>query len=255
MTPFILAFGDSLTEGYGLAPDQSFASQLERLLRGRYPQAVVFNAGLSGDTTASALARLPRVLTTLKAHPDLVIVELGANDLLRAIPLERTRANLDAILSELKRCRLPVLLAQMDGPRFLGGFGERCSAMYRELAVRHSTAVAPFLPPNVLGNPALTLRDRVHPNALGTAWIAQAFLPAVETALEKVSPPGQRERPHSVLRVARAKLARDIHRHQSYEWWGVGTGRSIATIDRIARGASEFRTRIYVGIARPSVGT
>lgn len=184
MKPLILAFGDSLTEGYGLAARHSFASQLETRLRARRPQAEVINAGLSGDTTASALLRLPRVLSALTALPQLAIVELGANDLLRGIPLEATRANLDAILTELRRCRLPVLLAQMDAPPFLGAFGQSCTAIYAELATRHGVAVAPFLPKGLLGNPALTLADRVHPNAAGTALIAEAFLPAVEAALD-----------------------------------------------------------------------
>nr|WP_246152573.1 arylesterase [Sphingomonas montanisoli] len=179
----MLAFGDSLTEGYGLARSQSFAGQLETLLQARHPHASVINAGLSGDTTSSAVARLPRVLSQLTARPDLVIVELGANDLLRGIALETTRANLDTILTELKRCGLPVLLAQMDAPRFLGAFGQNCTAIYAELAKRHGTGLAPFLPPGLLGNPALTLRDRVHPNAAGTTLIAKGFLPAVEAAL------------------------------------------------------------------------
>lgn len=184
MEPLVLAFGDSLTEGYGLTPSQSFASQLEHLLRQRHPGARVVNAGVSGDTTASALARLPKLLSGLRQVPDLVIVELGANDLLRGIPLERTHANLDAILTELKRCKLSVLLAQMDAPSFLGIFGQACTALYADLATRHGVALAPFLPRGVLGNPALTLRDRIHPNAKGTALIASRFLPAVEAALD-----------------------------------------------------------------------
>ena len=183
MTINILAFGDSLTEGYGLAPSQSFAARLEALLQPLHPGARVQNAGLSGDTSASALARLPGLLSRLTARPDLVIVELGANDLLRGIALEKTRANLDTILIELKRCGLPVLLAQMDPPRFLGAFGQSCSAIYQELGRRHDVPVAPFLPAGILGNPALTLRDRVHPNAAGTDLIARGFLPAVEAAL------------------------------------------------------------------------
>lgn len=187
MKPLILAFGDSLTEGYGLAPSQSFASQIERLLRQRYADAQVVNAGISGDTTASALARLPRLLSSLRQIPDLVIVELGANDLLRGIPLERTRANLDTILTELKRCNLPILLAQMEAPPFLGMFGQACTALYADLATRHGVALAPFLPEGVLGNPALTLRDRVHPNVKGTALIASHFLPAVVAALDRAT--------------------------------------------------------------------
>ena len=184
MKPLILAFGDSLTEGYGLAASQSFASQLDALLKVHHADAQVINAGISGNTTSSALTRLPRVLSGLCATPDLVIVELGANDLLRGIPLETTRANLATILIELKRCGLPVLLAQMDPPRFLGAFGQTCSAIYADLGRRHGVPVAPFLPAGIIGSPLLTLRDRVHPNAAGTALIAKAFLPSVEAALQ-----------------------------------------------------------------------
>lgn len=184
MKPLILAFGDSLTEGYGLPASQSFAAQLETLLKVRHPAARVINAGLSGDTTSTARTRLAGVLSGLRSAPDLVIVELGANDLLRNIPLHVTRANLDAIVTEVRRCGLPVLLAQMEAPRFLGAFGRQCSAIYGELAERHGIATAPFLPRGLLGNPALTLPDRVHPNAAGAAMIAQRFLPAVEAALD-----------------------------------------------------------------------
>lgn len=183
MTPYILAFGDSLTEGYGLARSDSFASQLEGFLRVRHPMARVENAGVSGDTTASARQRLPRVLSGLSATPDLVIVELGANDPLRGLSLEATRANLDAILQELQRCRLPVLLARMNPPAMLGAFGRACAALYDDLAAKHGVAVAAFFPDGVLGHPALTLRDRVHPNARGVAMIARGLLPAVEAAL------------------------------------------------------------------------
>jgi acyl-CoA thioesterase I len=183
MSPYIIAFGDSLTEGYGLPRHQSFASQLEALLRSSHPHARVDNEGVSGDTTQSALARLPRVLSRLEARPDLVIVELGANDLLRGIPLATTRRNLDAILSELARCRLSVLLARMEAPTWLGGFARECTALYDALGQSHGVPVAPFLPPGVLGHPGLTLPDRVHPNAEGYARIAHGFLPAVEEAL------------------------------------------------------------------------
>lgn len=183
MFPYIIAFGDSLTQGYGLPRHHSFASQLEALLRSTHSHARVDNEGASGDTTQSALARLPRVLSRLGDRPDLVIVELGANDLLRGMPLATTRRNLDAILTELGRCELPVLLARMDAPAWLGSLGRDCAALYDELGQVHGVPVAPFLPPGVLGHPGLTLPDRVHPNAEGYARIARAFLPAVENAL------------------------------------------------------------------------
>jgi acyl-CoA thioesterase-1 len=181
--PTILAFGDSLTAGYGLPNAQSFAAQLEKALQQRHPGAVVVNAGLSGDTTATALNRLPKLLSSLKAKPDLAIVELGANDLLRGIPNAATRANLDAIIVDLARIGIPVLLARMEAPALLGAFGKACDAIYTELAARHGIPSAAFFPRGVLANPALCLRDRIHPNAQGVAAIVKGFLPAVLEAL------------------------------------------------------------------------
>jgi acyl-CoA thioesterase-1 len=181
--PYVLAFGDSLTAGYGLARDESFPAQLEAALRARWPTARVQNAGVSGDTSTSGLARLPRVLSGLTRKPDLAIVELGANDLLRGMSPERTRLNLDAILAEFARCGISVLLAAMEAPRFLGTFAGRCDAVFTGLAAKHGVPVAPFFPAGVLGNRALTLADRLHPNARAIAMVTQGILPAVVRAL------------------------------------------------------------------------
>jgi acyl-CoA thioesterase-1 len=184
--PTILAFGDSLTEGYGLASQDSFTAQLQALLAPGYPGVRVINAGVSGDSTSDGLKRLPRLLSGMKVRPDLAIVEFGANDLIRGIPLQRTRANLDAMLVEFARCGIATLLAQMEASRFLGAFGEACSAVYTDLAVKHGVPVFPFFPRGVLGNPALCLRDRIHPNAAGVGAIARAAVPAVAAAIEQV---------------------------------------------------------------------
>ena len=181
--PFILAFGDSLTAGYGLAPDRSFPRQLEGLLRVRHPAAQVHNAGVSGDTSAGGLARLPRVLASLPARPDLAIVELGANDLLRGIAPERMQGNLDAILRELARCGIPVLLAGMWAPPFLGGFAARYNQVFPALAKAHGVPLYPFFLAGVAGDPALTLADRIHPNAQAIGIVAGRILPQVEAAL------------------------------------------------------------------------
>lgn len=183
--PFVLAFGDSLTAGYGLAQSEAFPAQLEAALRAEWPAARVRNAGVSGDTSGDALTRLPRLLSSLRERPDLAIVEFGGNDLLRGISPDRTRANLDAILAEFARCAIPVLLASLDAPRFLGPFAERCDAVYAGLAVRHGIGVVPFFPAGVLGNPALTLRDGVHPNARAIGLVTRAILPAVQAALRE----------------------------------------------------------------------
>ena len=183
--PYILAFGDSLTAGYGLQPHQAFPRRLEALLRERHPSATVANAGVSGDTSAGGRARLPRVLARLSAKPDLAIVELGANDLLRGIAPERMRDNLDWITGELGRCGIPVLLAGMWAPPFLGAFAERYNRVFPDVAARHGAALYPHFLDGVMGDPALTLRDRVHPNARAIGMVAQRILPHVETALAR----------------------------------------------------------------------
>lgn len=183
--PYVLALGDSLTAGYGLPASSSFAAQLERMLRVQHPDARIQNAGMSGDTTEGGLRRLPRLLTSLSAKPDLAIVELGANDLLRGIAPERTRANLDAILDQFGRCGIPVLLATFEVPRFLPALATRYDGMYAALAAKHGAALMPFFPAGVLGHPELVLQDRLHPNARATELIASAFLPAVIRALQR----------------------------------------------------------------------
>lgn len=183
--PFVLAFGDSLTAGYGLASSESFPAQLQAGLRARWPAAIVRNAGVSGDTTASALARLPRVLSSLTALPDLAIVELGANDMLRGIPPERTRPNLDTILAEVARCGIPVLLASMELPSFIGAIAHAYNSVYADLAAKHRVPLQPFFPRGVMGHPEMVLRDRLHPNARAIGQVAAAMLPAVVDALTR----------------------------------------------------------------------
>ena len=182
-SPFILAFGDTLTAGYGLPRDQSFPHQLEALLRERHPNAIVHNAGVSGDTTAAGRARLPRVLSRLPARPDLAIVELGANDLLRGVAPERMRDNLDWIVGELGRCGIPVLLAGMMAPPFLGAFARRFDAVFAEVAAAHGVPLDPFFLLGVMGDRSLTLADGIHPNGRAIGMVARRILPHVEAAL------------------------------------------------------------------------
>lgn len=179
----VLALGDSLTAGYGLARPHSFASQLENLLRERNPGATVHNAGVSGDTSAGGLARLPRLLSGLTRRPDLAIVELGANDLLRGVAPEAMRGNLDAILRELARCGIPALLAGMLAPPFLGAFAARYNAVFPALATQHNVPLYPFFLEGVVGDPMLTLADGMHPNARAVGIVAGRILPHVEAAV------------------------------------------------------------------------
>lgn len=181
--PLVLAFGDSLTAGYGLARDQSFASRLEALLLARHPAARVHNAGLSGDTTSGGRARLARVLAGLAQRPDLAILQLGANDFMRGHAPMRTRENLSAMLVEFGRCGIPVLLAGMVAPPFLGGAAASFNGIYADLAREHSATLYPFFLDGVALRPGLTLADGFHPNARAIELVAARILPTVEAAL------------------------------------------------------------------------
>ena len=181
--PLILALGDSLTAGYGLRPHESFAAQLEALLRARDPAARVINAGVSGDTSAGGLARLPRVLAALPRRADLAIVELGANDILRGLSAGALHANLGAILTELARCGIPALLAGMAVPAFLGPRAAAFGRVFPELAAEHGVPLYPHFLAGVAGLAGLTLADGIHPNARAVGIVAGRILPHVEAAL------------------------------------------------------------------------
>ena len=173
----ILAFGDSLTAGYGLPKNQSFPAMLQAALRARGIAATVIDGGVSGDTTAGGRARLD---WSLAANPDFVIVELGANDALRGLDPAATEANLDAILTQLKQRGLPVLLAGMLAPPNLGeDYGRRFNALYPRLADRHKVALYPFFLDGVAMQAALNQGDGLHPNARGVAAIVDRITPYV----------------------------------------------------------------------------
>jgi acyl-CoA thioesterase-1 len=182
-SPLILAFGDSLIAGYGLRPDESLPARLQARLRATRPLAQVVNAGVSGDTTEGALRRLPRVLSALPGRPDLALVQIGPNDVLRAIPPERMRAHLEAILTEFERCAIPVLMATVAAPPFLIQRTEAYAGIHEAVAARHGATTCPFFPPGVLGHPDMVLWDRVHPNARAIALVAEQLAPAVERML------------------------------------------------------------------------
>ncbi len=181
--PNLLAFGDSLTAGYGLSRTDAFPAQLERLLQGTHPGAAVRNAGVSGETSIGGRARLSRLLSSLDIRPDLAIVELGANDFIRGIDPVRTEDNLDAILRELARCGIPTLLAGMAAPALLGPIAARFNALFPALAAKHRVPLYPFFLKGVIGDPALTLADGLHPNARAIGIVARNILPSVLAAL------------------------------------------------------------------------
>lgn len=182
----ILAFGDSLTAGYGLPPGQGFAPQLEDMLRRNGVRAFVTNAGVSGNTAAQGRARLKWTLDGLEAKPDLAIVALGANDMLRGLPPRQTRADLDAIVAELKRRGIPVLIAGMlAAPNLGGGYMAEYNRIFPDLAREHGAALYPFFLAGVAGNPALALPDKIHPNFQGIKKMVGGITPTVLKALAR----------------------------------------------------------------------
>jgi acyl-CoA thioesterase-1 len=182
-SPLVLAYGDSLVAGYGLPVAEGFAAQLERALRGRHGGARVVNAGVSGNSSADALRRLPRVLAALARRPDLAIVQIGPNDVLQRLPPAATRSNMEAILVELGRCGVPALLTTVAPPAFLRGRADAYLGVHEELAARHGAALAPFFPPGILGRAEMAIADGVHPNGEAIARVVDALLPVVERLL------------------------------------------------------------------------
>jgi acyl-CoA thioesterase-1 len=182
----VLAFGDSLTAGYGLGPGQGFAPQLEDVLRRNGVPAIVTNGGVSGNTAAQGRARLKWTLDGLKQKPDLAIVALGGNDMLRGISPRQTRADMDAIVAELKRRGIPVLIAGMLAPPNLGTrYMSEFNAIFPDVARTHGADLYPFFLANVAGVPALNLPDRVHPNFQGIKKMVSGIAPYVLRALAK----------------------------------------------------------------------
>ena len=180
----ILAFGDSLYAGYGLERGESMPSQVEALLRKQGVNATVVNAGVSGDTTAAGRKRLPFTLDKLPRKPDLVMLGLGGNDLLRQIPLSETRANLIAMLDELQQRDIPIMLTGMRAPPNLGqDYTALFDAMYPDLAKKYAASLDPFLLEGMIGDRRLMLADGVHPSAKGVDVIATRIAPIVAEGL------------------------------------------------------------------------
>jgi acyl-CoA thioesterase I len=177
----IIAYGDSLSAGYQLPPADSFPAQLAVALRGT---AKVHNAGVSGDTTTQGRARMAWVLGGLKTKPDLIILELGANDSLRGIDPKITRANLDAMLAEFKKRGIPVLLAGMLAPPNMGPeYSKAYNSIFPDLAKKYNVPLYPFFMDGVVMNDKLKLADGMHPNKQGVSVIVEKILPAVTKAL------------------------------------------------------------------------
>lgn len=182
----IMAFGDSLTSGYGLPPADAFPVKLEAALRARGHAVRVINAGVAGDTTAGGRARLAWMLAD---KPDAVILELGANDGLRGLDPAETLANLRAIMEQLKAADLPVLLAGMRAPPNLGrDFGAEFDTIFATVALEYDALFYPFFLEGVAARPTLNQNDGIHPNSAGVAIVVERIIPSVEALLSRVQP-------------------------------------------------------------------
>lgn len=182
----VVAFGDSLYAGYRLAPHEGFAPQLQAALKADGINARVHNAGVSGDTTAAGKSRLSFVLDSLERKPDLVVLGLGGNDMLRGLKPAETRANMVAMLDELKKRDISVVLTGMLAAPNLGqDYSAAFNAIFPALAKAYDAPIYPFFLDGVVTDKALMLPDGVHPNAKGVARVVEGLSPLVEAALKE----------------------------------------------------------------------
>jgi acyl-CoA thioesterase-1 len=181
----ILAFGDSLTAGYGLADlSDSFPEQLERALKAKGHNVDIIQGGISGDTTTGGLNRIE---WSLADKPDAVIVELGGNDGLRAVDPAVTEKSLDGLIARIRKDNTPVLLAGMLAPPNLGrDYADRFGSLFERVAKKHNVLFYPFFLEGVAGDMKLNQPDRIHPNPQGVKVIVEKILPSVEKLIEQV---------------------------------------------------------------------
>ncbi len=177
----IAVLGDSLTAGYGLAVADAFPARLEAALRSRGWACAVVDAGVSGDTSAGGAARVAWVLADRPTH---LLVELGGNDALRALPPEELEANLERIVAAARAQGVPVMIAGMLAPSNLGAdYGDAFAAAYRRVVDRHALAFYPFFLDGLMGRPTFFQADGIHPNAAGVTLVVERILPSVEAWL------------------------------------------------------------------------
>ena len=181
--PRIVAFGNSLTAGLGVAPDRSYPAHLQRALDAAGYVYRVVNAGVSGETTAGGVRRVSWVLNN---KPVIVILELGANDGLRGLSLQETKANLERIIQQLQQASVTVVLAGMKlppnyGQDYTAGF----EALYQTLAKQYRVTLIPFFLDGVAGSASLNQADGIHPTGEGYRLIVEKILPTLEPVLER----------------------------------------------------------------------
>lgn len=176
----ILFYGDSLTAGYGLSPDQAFPALVERTLNKSGKSAKVINAGLSGETSAGGVSRLDWIL---RQPIDIFVLELGANDGLRGLPINQTKKNLQTIIDKVK-AKYPnakiVIAGMMVPPNMGDDYANAFRKIFPELAKKNNATLIPFLLEDVAGNSKLNLGDGIHPNAEGHKIVAENVVTAIE---------------------------------------------------------------------------
>ena len=181
--PRIVAFGNSLTAGLGVSPDQSYPAHLQRILDAAGYAYQVVNAGVSGETTAGGVRRVSWVLNS---KPAIVILELGGNDGLRGLSLQETKANLERIIQQLQQASVTVVLAGMKlppnyGQDYTGGF----EALYQALAKQYRLTLIPFFLDGVAGSSSLNQADGIHPTGEGYRLIVERVFPTLKPLLER----------------------------------------------------------------------
>ncbi len=179
----ILFFGNSLTAGYGLSPDEAFPAIAAELLQQKGKAVKVINGGLSGETSAGGLTRIDWML---RQPVDILVLELGANDGLRGLPLEQTRLNLQGIINKAraKNPKIKIVIAGMMVPPNMGPeYSEKFQQLFKDLAQKNQAVLIPFLLEGVAGHPHLNLPDGIHPNAAGHRIVAQTVLQYLEPLL------------------------------------------------------------------------
>lgn len=182
-TKTILFFGDSLTAGYGLSTEEAFPAQVEKIINEKEKRCKVINAGLSGETSAGGLSRIDWIL---RQPIDIFVLELGANDGLRGLPLEQTEKNLQAIIDKV-RAKYPsvkIVLAGMLVPPNMGKeYSTQFQTIYPTLAKKNKATLIPFLLEGVAGNEKLNLPDGIHPNPEGHRIVAATLTKSLKPLL------------------------------------------------------------------------
>lgn len=182
--PKILIYGDSLSAAYGLPQQSGWPALLQKKLQAEGYQYAIVNASISGETTSGGLSRLKKTLQTIQ--PAIIILELGANDGLRGLPVNAMTQNLTAMIEQMQKTKAPILLAGMKippnyGPRYTEGFANS----YKQLSEQYGLTLIPFLLDNVAAQQHLLLQDGLHPNAEGQVIMLRNIWPHLKPLLKK----------------------------------------------------------------------